>query len=234
MGQRCMLAIKLAACCITCSQLSLASPALSEATTVCTPLVAAGLSTTWRQVKAAAMAAHPPLHTAAQCCSSAAVKALQHCSAPPLIATAVPATLVHYPTPTRLRARAFPQRCCSTSQAAPTTASRFAHWVACPARLAKSLIRPSHALWSSYSCGLVTAHPTLSARCRPRLLTARPSFSHAQADIWSCGVLLYVMLFVSFPFADPSNHSGGGGGGGPVNEAEHMRKVSCWLQVDAA
>lgn len=97
------------------------------------------------------MAAHPPLHTAAQCCSSAAVKALQHCSAPPLIATAVPATLVHYPTPTRLRARAFLQRCCSTSQAAPTTASRFAHWVACPAGLAK--VSYDHLM----PCGVPTA-----------------------------------------------------------------------------
>ncbi|KAI7845758.1 hypothetical protein COHA_000672 [Chlorella ohadii] len=73
--------------------------------------------------------------------------------------------------------------------------------------------------------GEVTAACPSFACPAAEVLLNQPGYSYdgMKADIWSCGVLLYVMLFVSFPFAEPNNASSGGGG--PVNEADQMRKM---------
>mmetsp|Transcript_13193 Transcript_13193/g.34157 ORF Transcript_13193/g.34157 Transcript_13193/m.34157 type:complete len:353 (-) Transcript_13193:153-1211(-) len=39
----------------------------------------------------------------------------------------------------------------------------------------------------------------------PEVLKRRIEYSGEQADVWSCGVLLYTMLFGSYPFEDPSD-----------------------------
>uniref|UniRef100_A0A7S1SGG6 Protein kinase domain-containing protein n=1 Tax=Tetraselmis chuii TaxID=63592 RepID=A0A7S1SGG6_9CHLO len=39
----------------------------------------------------------------------------------------------------------------------------------------------------------------------PEVLKRRMEYSGEQADVWSCGVLLYTMLFGSYPFEDPED-----------------------------
>uniref|UniRef100_A0A061SGY3 Serine/threonine-protein kinase SRK2 n=1 Tax=Tetraselmis sp. GSL018 TaxID=582737 RepID=A0A061SGY3_9CHLO len=39
----------------------------------------------------------------------------------------------------------------------------------------------------------------------PEVLQLRNEYSGEQADVWSCGVLLYVMLFGCYPFEDPKD-----------------------------
>lgn len=41
----------------------------------------------------------------------------------------------------------------------------------------------------------------------PEVISAKTSYNGQKADIWSCGVMLYVMLFCEYPFERPEDEA---------------------------
>ncbi len=39
----------------------------------------------------------------------------------------------------------------------------------------------------------------------PEIISARSHYDAKRADVWSCGVMLYVMLFCEYPFERPED-----------------------------
>jgi serine/threonine-protein kinase SRK2 len=44
-----------------------------------------------------------------------------------------------------------------------------------------------------------------SANAAPEVISAKTHYDGTKADIWSCGVMLYVMLFCEYPFERPED-----------------------------
>ena len=44
-------------------------------------------------------------------------------------------------------------------------------------------------------------------RAAPEVISARTHYDGTKADIWSCGVMLYVMLFCEYPFERPEDEA---------------------------
>ncbi len=47
--------------------------------------------------------------------------------------------------------------------------------------------------------------PVLARCAAPEVISARTHYDGTKADIWSCGVMLYVMLFCEYPFERPED-----------------------------
>lgn len=46
-----------------------------------------------------------------------------------------------------------------------------------------------------------------SCHAAPEIISARGHYDGKTADIWSCGVMLYVMLYCEYPFERPEDEA---------------------------
>ena len=64
---------------------------------------------------------------------------------------------------------------------------------------------PEHELSWTASCLIPCRLIACTGGAAPEILTSRCRYDAKLADVWSCGVMLYIMLFCAYPFERPED-----------------------------